>query len=97
MSHAVVAIDERGGHAALERFEVGTRIDMLFVEGVDVLRQAEHAVRICAGEIGFDDAGSGNRRIGGRHAAGRQYFGGEPGELRYGNIHCLRIKDGAPS
>ena len=63
MAHAVVAVDERGGRTLLYDVYMRTRVDPARLEAPQIKRQADHAVRVAAAQIGLDHQSGGNLRI----------------------------------
>ena len=72
MAHAVVAVDQRGRGCALRHRDVRTRIEAAGLEPPHILRQAEHAVRVGAGEIGLGHQFGAFFGVGGRQAGGAE-------------------------
>ena len=53
MTHALIAVDQRGGGGALEHCDGGARIERAALELAHVAGQAKHAVRVLSGEVGL--------------------------------------------
>ena len=85
VTHAVVAVDQRGGRAALEHLDVGARIEDAGLELLDVTRQPENAVRIRAREVGIEHRAGDGPGVSLRQPAGLQRIGhvGADGSRRH--------------
>ncbi len=70
VTHAVVAIDQRGGYGALGDVNVGTWIDMPAPEQTHIAGKPEYAMGIGPGEIRIEHRTRHGLRIGVRQAAG---------------------------
>jgi hypothetical protein len=68
VAHAVVAVDQRGRGRALRDRDVRMRIEAARLEPPNVLRQAEHAVRVRAGQVRRAHQSGADRRILARQA-----------------------------
>ena len=53
VTHALIAVDQRGGGGALEHCDGGARIERAALELAHVAGQAKHAVRVLSGEVGL--------------------------------------------
>ena len=68
MAHAVVAMHQRGRRRGALDLDVRPRIGRAELQPLHVLRQAEHAVRVGADQIGFQHQLGDLRGVGSRHA-----------------------------
>ena len=64
MAHALVAVDERGSWGALQHADARPRVDRAALELAHITCKAKDAMRIRAGEIGFEHRGGGDSGIG---------------------------------
>ena len=77
VAHAVVAVDQRGGGAALDHLDRRLRIDGAALELAHIGREPEDAVGVRADEVGFQHRAGGGRGIGFGEPAGSQGVGEE--------------------
>src|ERR1700745_513445 len=63
MAHAVLAVDERGGRTLLYDADMRTRVDPARLEASQIKRQADHAMRVAAAQIGLDHQSRDNLRL----------------------------------
>ncbi len=85
VAHAPAAVDERGGGAALDHADGGPRIDRPALELAHIAREAEDAVGIRSGEIGFQHRAGHGRGIALVKAAGEEGVGEECAQRGGGN------------
>ena len=100
MAHAVVAVDQRGRRRAARDLDVGARIGRSQFQPLHILRQAEHAMRVGADEIGFQHQLGDLGGIGRRHAGFHHGVDDQAGDGRNRNAaglgRSLHVHDGFP-
>ena len=75
MAHAVVAVDQRGRGRALDHLDLGLRIDHAALELAHIAREPEDAVRVRAGQVGFQHRAGDDGGVGCGQPAGAQGVG----------------------